>query len=590
MSFVPSVPLCFDGLAAVLTRPAPEVPCRGAVLLCRPWGFDELCSRKFYRVLAETLAERGLASLRFDYPDTVDSLDTPEGSGLDDWTAAANRAGDALKRSTGVDRIALFGLGVGAVVARNAARTRKDISAIVLAAPVTSGRRYLRETDLRAKVLYERLNIQPEGLPRTKYSIAGIALPDPLATDLALVKPAGPGLPGDVPALLCLRPDLDSDTAFAEHLRSDTPDLDVIGFSGYEDLMIDPLRSKVPQETVSRIADWLASTLTAPGAITGAVTGASENPADMTALAGNGFTETAAFFGQDSKQLFAVSSSPEEARAGRPVFLFGNTGGYDHHGGWARSWVKICRSLARGGAETVRFDMANVGDSPPKDGIASEILYSDGPVADFGDAVDWLDAHHDGPLTLVGRCSSSHAALHAARSGRTISRVVLCNPLVYIWDPDEVVDVNRLGFRTAEAYRKKMTDPRTLKRLVTGDINIRSVLRGMTKLGGMKLASVLSKVLPRLTKHGRFKLQALEIFAELRDRGIPVHFFCSAGDGSLELLEFHFGQDLSGLKAYPNMSVFTVENADHNLTPEPAQKVLEAFLGDLVGQDLAKAK
>ncbi len=586
MTFAPSVPLCFDGLAAVLTQPQKGERCRDAVLLCRPWGFDELCSRKFYRILAESLATHGLTSLRFDYPDTVDSLDTQDGSNLDDWILAANRAGDVLKQASGADRIALFGLGIGAVVAQRAARDRTDLSAVVLAAPVTHGRRYLRETDLRAKVVYEQLNIPPESLPGTKYSIAGIPLPDPLAADLASVKPAGPGLPGDVPALLCLRPDLDSDTAFAEHLRGDTPDLDVIGFSGYEDLMIDPLRSKVPQETVSRIAGWLESTLTAPGA----VTGASENPADMTALAGNGFTETAAFFGPASKRLFAVSSSPEEARPGRPVFLFGNTGGYDHHGGWARSWVKICRSLARGGAETVRFDMANVGDSPPKDGIASEILYSDGPVADFCDAVDWLDAHHDGPVTLVGRCSSSHAALHAARSGRTISRVVLCNPLVYIWDPDEVVDVNHLGFRTAEAYRKKMTDPRTLKRLVTGDINIRSVLRGMTKLGGMKLASVLSKVLPRLTKHGRFKLQALEIFAELRDRGIPVHFFCSAGDGSLELLEFHFGQDLSGLKAYPNMSVFTVENADHNLTPEPAQKVLETFLGDLARQDLAKAR
>lgn len=582
MTFFATKALCFEGIAAVLTLPSNDLACRRAALLCRPWGFDELCSRKFYRVLSEELAARGIASLRFDYPDTVDSLDMAEGSGLEDWIRATNLAVDALKQATGLTNIALFGLGIGAVIAqRVAAESRTDVSAIVLAASITHGRRYLRETDLRAKVVYEQLNIPPENLPKTKFSIAGIPLPDPLAKDLAAVKPDSAKLPTGVPALLCLRTGLESDTAFAEHLRETNPGLKAICFDGYEDLMIDPLRSKVPQDTVSAIAGWLADSQPeeTPVART------TETVAEASMLTGDGFCETAAFFGPPNKRLFAVTCCPDKPLSGRPIFLFGNTGGYDHHGGWARSWVKICRSLARNGVEAIRFDMSNVGDSPPTDGIASEILYSDSPISDFCDGADWLSASHDAPLTLVGRCSSSHAALHAAHLNLNVSRVVLCNPLVYIWDPDEEVDVNRLGFRTAEAYRKKLADPKTIKRLLTGDIDVRSALNGMKNIGRMKFAAIVSKVFPRLTKHGRFKLQALEIFADLRDRDIPVHFFCSAGDGSLELLEFHFGQDLQGLKAFPNISVRTIENADHNLTPEPAQKALEEFLCHLARSD-----
>src|SRR4051812_20169330 len=38
-----------------------------AVLLVSPWGFEEICTRKLWRVMAEEFAARGIPSLRFDY-------------------------------------------------------------------------------------------------------------------------------------------------------------------------------------------------------------------------------------------------------------------------------------------------------------------------------------------------------------------------------------------------------------------------------------------------------------------------------------------------------------------------------------------
>ncbi len=45
------------------------------MLFVSPWGFEEMCSRKFFRVAAEHFSDIGVPSLRFDYRGTGDALD-----------------------------------------------------------------------------------------------------------------------------------------------------------------------------------------------------------------------------------------------------------------------------------------------------------------------------------------------------------------------------------------------------------------------------------------------------------------------------------------------------------------------------------
>ena len=52
------------------------------MLFLSPWGIEEMCNRKLYRILSERFAALGVASLRFDYPGAANAFDA-EGDGAE---------------------------------------------------------------------------------------------------------------------------------------------------------------------------------------------------------------------------------------------------------------------------------------------------------------------------------------------------------------------------------------------------------------------------------------------------------------------------------------------------------------------------
>lgn len=140
-------PVAFSGLMG-LFKPAPDtMPARDlAVLFLSPWGIDELCTRRFFRIIAETLAKDGIASLRFDYPGTANALDAPDAViDVASWTDAAIAGADALRNLSGAANVVLLGFGLGAAIALKASERADNLAGLALLAPVVAGRRYLRE-------------------------------------------------------------------------------------------------------------------------------------------------------------------------------------------------------------------------------------------------------------------------------------------------------------------------------------------------------------------------------------------------------------------------------------------------------------
>ena len=68
-------PIVFSDTLGLFQRAAG--PCLDTVVVfASPWGLEELCTtRKFWRIIADRLASRGIASLRFDWPGTGDGRD-----------------------------------------------------------------------------------------------------------------------------------------------------------------------------------------------------------------------------------------------------------------------------------------------------------------------------------------------------------------------------------------------------------------------------------------------------------------------------------------------------------------------------------
>ena len=127
-------------------------------------------------------------------------------------------------------------------------------------------------------------------------------------------------------------------------------------------------------------------------------------------------------------------------------------------------------------------------------------------------------------------------------------------------------------------YKKRLLSGHTLTRLISGDIDIPGVLRGLSVHARTRLSHWLAPVFPHISKHARFRSECHRMFASLRARNVKMRLLCSEGDESLEQLALYFGGKLQGLKNHPQVSITTIAEADHNLTPEHAQKALMTYL------------
>src|SRR5579859_8015384 len=92
------------------------------IVLCSPHGYEELCVHRHWRDLAQDLSAHGLPTIRFDYPGTGDSVDDDETPArVEAWIGSICRAVQVLRDLSGIDRVALVGLRMGALLATAAA-------------------------------------------------------------------------------------------------------------------------------------------------------------------------------------------------------------------------------------------------------------------------------------------------------------------------------------------------------------------------------------------------------------------------------------------------------------------------------------
>lgn len=107
------------------------------VVLCNPLGREYIAAHRAVRLLARTLAERGIHALRFDYYGTGDSDGSETDVGMDSCVFDVGAAVEELAEVSGVANLGLVGIRAGAEVAVRASRTRGEITRLVLWDPVT---------------------------------------------------------------------------------------------------------------------------------------------------------------------------------------------------------------------------------------------------------------------------------------------------------------------------------------------------------------------------------------------------------------------------------------------------------------------
>ena len=214
-----------------------------AVLMLGAIGYEEMCVRTTWRALAERLQANDVPCLRFDYPGVGDSPDAAEpAEGLADWLESIRAAARFLRWATGRERIAIVGQGLGGALAARIARELEPVEATVFMAPVTSGRIYLRELSLWARVLTDRIGITPDPDDAGGYAVAGISLDSGRAAAIKAIDLSKLDLAPSPKALVVGRVNHGGDERLGERLAS-------LGVA----------TERVPYEVLDAVAEWVAA-------------------------------------------------------------------------------------------------------------------------------------------------------------------------------------------------------------------------------------------------------------------------------------------------------------------------------------------
>jgi pimeloyl-ACP methyl ester carboxylesterase len=115
-----------------------------AAVLCSPLGDEAIRIHRAYKQIAIRLNRAGFPTFRFDYYGWGDSAGEDTDATINRWEKDIAEAIRETKRQSGVARVVLIGLRLGATLALNVANGRQDIAGVVLWEPITSGEDYLR--------------------------------------------------------------------------------------------------------------------------------------------------------------------------------------------------------------------------------------------------------------------------------------------------------------------------------------------------------------------------------------------------------------------------------------------------------------
>lgn len=553
-------PVAFSGMAGIFT----PARARGglAVLFVSPWGLEELSVRKFWRVIAGQLAENGVASLRFDLPGTGDSLDpVTVADGLAGWENAVILAAGELRRRSGAKGIVLVGQGLGAALAVRASQSIDGLSGMALLAPVVSGRFHLREIAAMSRMVDDSLGLADDQRQVKGTSIAGFTMADEVAAGVKrLDLMALDTVPG-VPCLVAERSTRPSDSEFSTYLGARGVAVERLAFDGYEALTANPAVSVVPDDVAERLATWV-SNLPAP------------ELADVVAPLPSPLLETETFrempvrFG-DNSPLFGVLTRPHGKREGAAVVFLST--GYDRHAGWGRTTAIMARKLAERGIASLRFDAANVADSPPAPYAPTQVLYSTAQEHDVAAALDFLTPQDLGPVVLAGRCSGAYLSFRAAVADPRVAGAVVVNPYTFRWEPGRDVDsALQFGPRALSDYGQRALQWSTLRRLFKGEIDVRRAFGNIFTAVSKKALSPLMLLARHYTEEGRHVHAS---FRTLARRATRVTLVYSENDVGWDHFASYFGQQGERLCEYGNVQLAVIPNADHNLTPEHARRI-----------------
>ncbi|MEP7101150.1 MAG: alpha/beta hydrolase [Burkholderiales bacterium] len=555
------------------------------LVICNPFGFEEVCAHRSLQLLASSAAAAGIPTLRFDAAGCGNAEgDEFEPDRLGAWVASVHEAIETLKSRTGLARVCLLGMRLGASVAALAAAQRDDVFGLIAIAPIVRGRDWVRE--LRMLDQAAATASAPGDLLESAGFVLTAQTVEALRTlDLReLPKAPAPRV------LIVERDDLPGPRHWQEALTRLGIEPRTEAWAGYAAIMSNPQDAKPPQRIIDGVVAALVEWQSALGAAP-APRPTSDLHSDRSATSRVGMTpairERIVGIQANDAELFGVLTAPaaDEIRGGtgkRIGILMLNSGSV-HHIGPNRLWVTLARRWAARGASVLRIDLSGIGDSPAHAGAPENRVYSTEAARDIAAALAWFRQQGIEDCRLLGLCSGAFHALNAAVAGEPLSAALMINPLTYSWE-----DCVRLGsslneheiLELSKKYRRRVFTAATWQRLARGELDLKliaGVISGRARDSAREWWAKGRRGVGMASTHG---LRAALTAAARRE--VKLHFVFGEGASGHELMQRQAGEALDGLLAQSQLSIDLVPDSDHTFTRLAARARLIELLDTLV--------
>lgn len=569
---------------------APEGSRSGfALIICNPFGFEEICAHRSLRHLASATAAIGIPTLRFDYAGSGNSRgDEFEPDRLEAWLRSIHAAIDQVKAASQLERVCLVGVRLGATLATLAATDRDDVIGLVAIAPVVKGHDYVRELRILGQATATKSSmalagdelLESAGFVMTRHTVQSLQAVD-LRTLLKL--PARQ-------VVIVERDDLPSRTDWPQSLTQLGATVQVENWPGFGAVMTNPQDAIVPEAMiegiVSRLAHWQ------PDARRAARSPALDSTASIrleTVQAGRtvAFGEKIVRIDTGTSALFGIVTGPigtgdrnEPVRG--PVVVMLSSGSV-HHIGPNRLWVSLARRWAARGITVLRLDLSGIGDSDPRRGRPENIVYSTEASGDIAAALAWARAREEtSSCHLLGLCSGAFHALKAAVAGQPMDSTLIINPLTYSWKDSGRVGDGLNDYEVLELsarYRRQVLSVDRWLALLQGRLDLAMTSRVIWRQLLGNAAHSLSSI-RRLLGSSKGQELANDLAAAERHQ-IQLKFVFADTDPGFELMRRQAGRALDGL-THRGLSIDFVQAANHTFTQLDSRERLNTLLDSLL--------
>jgi pimeloyl-ACP methyl ester carboxylesterase len=235
-----------------------------------------------------------------------------------------------------------------------------------------------------------------------------------------------------------------------------------------------------------------------------------------------------------------------------------------HRTGPGRLYVRLARALAGKGFAVLRFDLRGIGDSPPADGHAENVLYRPEAVDDVRAAMDELERRGAKRFVSIGICSGAYASYETARVDSRIEKLVLVNMPTFTWHFGDPIGRGRM--HSTHAYRRAAARRETWSRLLRGEVHAREI--------AIALGARLGKRIVRAASGESDVARSLQAMCA---RGTDVMLVYASDDPALDEAELHLSSSKQ-LGAEPRFEIHTIDEGDHAFVSRPAQEKLTKLL------------